>query len=429
MTQSAPRADVVIVGGGIVGCATAWHLARRGLCVQIVERGQIASEQSSRAWGFVRQQGRHAAETPLAAAASRLWETLERDLGADVEFVRGGIVLLAETEADEARMVEGERIAREHGTGSRLLTPAEIHELIPGLGLEWRTGLYTAADGHAEPVKATRAFADAAQRQGVLIATDTPAIGIEVSGGKASGVVTARGVFRGDAILCAGGIGAAELTRTLGCSLPIETVRAPVAQTNRTSYAGRVAVWSPHGAFRPKRDGSFVIGNGYRGIDAEYDLMPDSLRHVREFLPTYLAHRQIMNLRFGRPFFEALQRSLARDGRFGPWSEPAVNQHLADHNEREFHRLLPQFDNLGIARQWAGRIDATPDLIPVIGAVDAPQRYYIAAGFNGHGFALAPIVAQLLAEMIVEGKPSLDLCAFRPQRFAEGDVQHAQGAL
>lgn len=181
--------------------------------------------------------------------------------------------------------------------------------------------------------------------------------------------------------------------------------------------------------YRPKRDGSFYVGNGYRGTDAEYDLTPDALRHVNHFLPTYLAHRQFMRLRLGGAFVEALRRKLSPDGVFQRWSEPAVNERLVGLNERQFYRLLPAFDKLGMARRWAGRIDATPDLIPIIGAVGRPERYYVAAGFNGHGFALAPAVGRLLAELIVDGKPSLDLHQFRPARFALGDVQRGDGPL
>lgn len=423
------RSDVVIVGGGIVGCAAAYHLALRGLTVQIIERGNIAGEQSSRAWGFVRQQGRHFAEIPLAAEASRVWEALGTKLGADVEFVRSGILVLAESEADEQRLVESERLAKMQGAGSRLLSPTEIRNLIPGLGLVWRTGLFTAADGHAEPVKATRAFAEAAQRLGAKVTQNTPAIGIEMTAGKASGVITARRIYHGDAVLCAGGIGAADLVRTLGCSLPIEIVRAPVAQTNRSSYPCRTAVWSPHVAFRPKCDGSFYVGNGFRGIDAEYDFTPDSFRHLTQFLPTYIANRQVLKLRFGAHFFEAMRRKFIQNGIFEPWSEPPVNSRLVQFNERQFYRVLPQLNNLGIARRWAGRIDATPDLIPIIGALMPLERCYVAAGFNGHGFSLAPVVGKLLAELIVDGKSSLDLHGFRPSRFAERDVQRCRDAL
>jgi glycine/D-amino acid oxidase-like deaminating enzyme len=423
------RFDAVVVGGGIMGCATAYHLARRGLSVQVVERGSVASEQSSRAWGFVRQQGRHAAEVPLAREASRLWDGLARELGADVEFVRGGILVLADTEADEARMVAAQRVARENGVGSRLLTPAEIAQRMPGLAGAWRAGLLTDDDGHVEPVKATLAYANAARRLGVRIAEHTPVIGIAVAGGKATGAVTAQGVIAGDAIVCAAGIGTADLVRGVGTSLPIQAVRGTVARTRTTAYTGRTAVWAPHVAFRPLRDGSFVVGNGYHGVDAECDLTPDALRHLRLFVPTFIAHREILKLRIGEELVEGVRRRLVRHGMFAPWPEPQPTRRLVDYTERQLYRVLPGLGNPGIARAWAGRIDATPDLIPIIGRVAGVDRLTIAAGFNGHGLALAPVVGRLLAEWVVDGRPSLDLSRFRAERFADGMFERARGAL
>ena len=423
------RTDVVIVGGGIVGCATAYYLSRRGRTVQILERGLVGSEQSSRAWGLLRQQGRHDAETPLAAEAARMWPGLPQELGADIELVQRGILLPAESEADEARMVDGERASRAHGVDSRLLGPAAVASLIPDLGGAWRAGLFTPGDGHVEPVKATRAYAAAARRLGVRIEEGTPACGIETTGGAATGVVTAQGIYHGDAILCAAGVGAAELSRTLGLALPIEIVRAPVSQTHPARRTTDIAVWAPHAAFRPRADGTYYLGNGYRGIDAEYDFTPDMFRHLRHFLPTYAAHRDILRLHLGRPFLEAMRRRVRPDARFAPWSEPAVNARLVAAYERGAYELLPHLAARGIARSWAGRIDATPDLIPILGRAPGIDRYYVAAGFNGHGLALSPAVARLLCELIVDGRPSLELHRFRIERFAEGRLERAGGAL
>src|SRR3546814_3762427 len=116
-------------------------LARRGLSVRVIDRGSVGGEQSSRAWGFVRQQGRHAAEAPLAAQAIRMWGGLAAELQEDTGFVRSGILVLAETEEDEARMLEGAREAREHGVESRLLDSRQISTREPRLAGSWRAGL------------------------------------------------------------------------------------------------------------------------------------------------------------------------------------------------------------------------------------------------------------------------------------------------
>src|SRR6266404_2552253 len=127
-------ADVVVVGAGIVGCATAYFLARRGARVVVVERGSVPGEQSRKNWGFVRQQGRDPAEVPLVMEANRIWRGLERELGADIEWTQGGNLALA---ADDARMARFEAwlaIAREAGLETRLLRARDLGAVAPGLG-------------------------------------------------------------------------------------------------------------------------------------------------------------------------------------------------------------------------------------------------------------------------------------------------------
>ena len=338
------------------GCATAYHLARRGVSVRVVDRGPIAAEQSSRAWGFVRQQGRHPAEVPLAAAALALWPTLERELGADVEFVRGGILVPAESDADEARLVAAARVAHEHGVDSRMVTAADIAKLVPGAALGWRAGLYTPGDGHAEPVKAARAFAAAAHRHGADIVERSPVQGFEVAGGRITGVATADAMHRGDTIVCAAGIGTADLCRTLGVSLPIQVVRASVAETRATTVAFQTAVWSPRVAFRPRRGGTFYVSNGYRGIDAEHDLTLESLRHLRYFGPTFIVNRDVVKPRLGPEFAADLVRRLQPGARFRPWGEPRVARKLVRYHERRFYEVFPHLAGSG-NRTELGRAD------------------------------------------------------------------------
>ena len=425
------RADVLVIGAGIMGCATAYHLARRGVAVRVLERGVIGSEQSSRAWGFVRQQGRHPAEVPLAAAALALWPALSLELGADVEFVQSGILVPAESAADEARLASAERVAREHGVDSRIVDAADIERLVPGAARHWRTGLYTPGDGHAEPAAATRAFAAAARRLGVDIVERAPVHGFEVEGRRIGGVASGDTLHHADTIVCAAGIGSADLCRTLGVSLPIQIVRASVAQTRATAApAFETAVWSPRVAFRPRRDGTFYVSNGYNGTDAEHDITLDSLRHLRHFFPAFLANRDVVKLRLGPEFLTDLVRRLQPGARFQPLDAPRVASALVRHHERCFYEVFPHLAGLGLARTWAGRIDATPDLIPIVGTpAGAPINLVVAAGFNGHGFALAPIVGKLLAEIVTGGRVSLDLRRFRPGRFAEGDAKPGVNAL
>jgi glycine/D-amino acid oxidase-like deaminating enzyme len=258
----------------------------------------------------------------------------------------------------------------------------------------------------------------------------TAVSGFEVAGGRVIGVVADDAVHRGEAVVCAAGIGTADLCRSLGVSLPIQVVRASVAETHPTAIPFNVAVWSPRVAFRPRRGGTFYVSNGYRGIDAEHDLTLDSLRHLRHFIPTFRVNRDVVKPHLGAELVADLVRRATPGARFRPWAEPRVARTLVRHHEQCFYEVFPHLAGLGLARSWAGRIDATPDLIPIVGTPPgAPANLLVAAGFNGHGFALAPVLGKLLAECVLDGRPSLDMHRFRPSRFAEGDAKPEANAL
>jgi len=232
--MSGPRADrrcdVVVVGGGIVGCATAYYLARRGVRVILLERGEVAGEQSGRNWGFVRQQGRDPVEVPLMVAANRTWRGLEQELDADIEWIQGGNLALASTPERLALFEGWLPTARENGVDTRLVTPREIEELLPGMVGAWVGGLYTPSDGHAEPAKATQALGRAAVKLGVELHEGCAVEGIATEGGRIGEVRTELGVIRAGTVVCAAGAWSARLLRPVELRLPQRWVRATVAQ-------------------------------------------------------------------------------------------------------------------------------------------------------------------------------------------------------
>ena len=224
-------ADVVVVGAGIVGCATAYFLARRGARVAVVERGSVPGEQSRKNWGFVRQQGRDPVELPLVVEANRMWQGLERELGADIEWVRGGNLALA---ADESRLARFEAwlpVAREFGLDTRLLRARNLDAVVPGLAGGWLGGLHTPGDGHADPEKTTDAFARAAVAHGATLHLDCAVQGVTALAGAVAGVVTEQGEIRAPVVVCAAGAWSSRLTRTLGLDFPQRWVRGTVART------------------------------------------------------------------------------------------------------------------------------------------------------------------------------------------------------
>jgi glycine/D-amino acid oxidase-like deaminating enzyme len=369
---------------------------------------------------------------PLVMEANRLWRGLERELNADVEWVQGGNLALA---ADAARMARFEAwlpVAREYGLETRLLRGRDLHAVVPGLGADWVGGMHTPGDGHADPEKATDAFARAAVAHGASLQLGCAVQGVTTRAGAVHGVATERGEIRTPVVVCAAGAWSARLARTLGLDLPQRWVRGTVARTTAAPPATTCAVWGPGVAFRQRRDGSFNIAAGGA---LDHDVTLDSLRQLRFFLPSFWKNKALFRFHVGRPLFASVVAALPGSAaRRQPlvWDrglEPAPNPAKVRRSLAELQRVLPALPPLGIAKAWAGYIDAAPDLVPVLGEVPQLPGFVLATGFSGHGFAMGPIAGRLVAELIVDGKPSLDISGFRFARFAEGAIGKPRNVL
>jgi glycine/D-amino acid oxidase-like deaminating enzyme len=426
------RADVVVVGGGIVGGAIAYYLARRGTRVVLVEKGSVGGEQSGRAWGFVRRQGRPPAAMALMATASRVWDELGAELEADVGFVRGGNLAVAETLADVGRLEAGHAAARAAGVDARLLTGAEVRALVPAMRGSWAAGLLSEDDGHAEPLAVTTAFAAAARKLGAEVWEHCTALGIETRADRVAGVETDRGRVDAPQVVVAGGVWTAALVADVGVAVPLRVVRSSVAETRPAPAITRLGVWGPLVAFRQRPTGHVVLGNGYRGAAATHDLTLGSLRHLGLFLPAYRDNWWQLRVRLGRDMLADIAARLRHDRRrrftAGPWATARVDRRGVRAIHRAFHRLFPDLGRPGLERTWAGFIELTPDLLPVLGPVERPRGLHLAVA-AGHGFSMGPVIGRLLAQAIADGRPPLDLHPFRPSRFAEGPLQRTRKVL
>src|SRR5207237_10500314 len=160
------QADVVIIGGGIIGTSTALFLAQKGVRVVLCEKGHIAGEQSSRNWGWCRKMGRDPRELPLIIESLRLWQGMNELVEAETGFRQAGIMYLAETPAELGQLETWLDQARQYQLDTRILGRAEAAELMPGLTGSWTGARYTASDGRAEPRRGAPAVPDAARRQG-----------------------------------------------------------------------------------------------------------------------------------------------------------------------------------------------------------------------------------------------------------------------
>jgi glycine/D-amino acid oxidase-like deaminating enzyme len=426
------EAEVVVVGAGIVGCACAYYLARRGVQVVLLEQGDTVGEQSRKNWGFVRQQGRDPAEVPLVMASNRIWRELEQELGTDIEWVQGGNLALAATGERMALFEQWLDVAREFGLDTRLVTAKEVAALVPGIQGEWVGGMYTPSDGHAEPDKATDALSGAAAAHGARVYTSCAVQAILTHDGAVSEIVTERGNVQTSYVVCAAGAWSSRLVQPLGLTLPQRWVRGTVARTTPAPPVTTAGVWAPTVSFRQRQDGTFNIAAGGA---ADHDVTFESLRNLRLFLPNYWKNRHLFRFRVGQPLWRDLlgrlsspaaqRNALVHNRGLGPQPNPVkVEQALG-----QLKRLVPTLGELTVERSWAGYIDTTPDVMPVIGEAPTVRGLIFATGFSGHGFAMGPIAGLLVSELIGDGQPSLDLHPFRLSRFAEGDFGKPRNVL
>ncbi len=416
-------ADVVVIGGGVIGVSSAYQLARKGLSVALVEKGHVGCEQSSRNWGWCRQQGRARAEIPLARESLRLWEEMQADAGEDAGFRRTGVLFLTKNPAELAAWEKWAEIAREMQVHSTVLTPAEVQERLPHNTDTWVGGLVTPSDGRAEPSMAVPVLAKAARKHGVTIHQDCAARGLETSAGRVSGVVTEKGTIRASSVLLAGGAWSSLFCRRHGIDLPIGLVNATACRTTPAPEITDGALGTDFFCVRRRLDGGLTLALRGRGT---VELTPDLIRYARTFLPTYRQRRKGLKISFGKPFLDQLLRGTSwRLDQPSPFEaervrDPAPDMTLVEEALAALIKANPNLEGIGIAEAWGGTIDTTPDTIPVISAVDSLPGFFLATGFSGHGFGIGPGAGRLAADIVTGDTPLIDPAAYSHQRLVDG---------
>lgn len=416
-------ADAVVIGGGIIGTAAAYFLAKKGLSVALVEKGHVAGEQSSRNWGWCRLQGRALPEVPLAKQSLAIWGRLDAELGADTGFTQCGAILVTKDPAEVARWESWMERARDHQIPGRILSAEEVKALVPATAAPWIAGWLSTACGRAEPARAAPALARAARAHGVTLLQHCAARGLETQAGAVSGVITERGTIRTRRVLCAGGAWTSMFCRRHGIAFPQAGVFATACRTAPGPLVSDRAVGSDGFSFRRREDGGYTVAMRSRG---RVELTPQGLLYARKFLPLLMKERRHVSFGLGQSFFRGPE---ARAG----WSfdeespfermrvlDPAPDMALVEKAMAGFRAAYPPLRDLKVEQAWGGLIDSTPDQIPVISGVDALPGFFVAAGFSGHGFALGPAAGRLAADLMAGDAPIVDPHPFRHSRLIDG---------
>ncbi|WP_321936300.1 FAD-binding oxidoreductase [Paraburkholderia sp. J8-2] len=420
------QADVVVIGGGIVGISAAYYLAKKGFSVAVIEKGAVAAEQSSRNWGWVRQQNRDARELPLAKWSLAEWAILAQEIGPELSFVRKGLTYVTDNENELASWEKWVSMARGYDVHSRLLTASEVNTMMPASPGRWVGGVQSPTDGYAEPTKACSAIAKAARRLGATIHQNCAARGMETQAGAISGVVTEKGTIRTSRVLCAGGAWTSLFCRRHGVRFPQVGVRATAFATKPGPRVIEGGFSTPSFTFRPRDDGGYTVS--IRGR-ARVELTPQAFRYAREFMPMFRA-RWSTSLSLGISSFafsgpEALS-SWTLDS-ISPFERTRVLNPAADQKTirlalNALTKSFPTLAGIGVARQWGSWIDSTPDAVAAIGPVPEIPGFFIASGFSGHGFGVGPAAGRLAADLITNDAPIVDPSPLRFTRFSEKDL-------
>lgn len=418
-------ADVVVIGGGMAGLAATYALAKKGIRAALIEKGHIAGEQTSRNWGWCRQQHRDLRELPLAMKSLQLWGEFNRELGSETGFRRTGLVYVTTRPADFAQWEEWTLKAREFQMHSHILSPAEAKALTPGSVPDWIGGIHSPTDGRAEPSLAGPAIAEGARTLGATLHQNCAARGLDIQAGRVAGVVTERGVIRASTVLCAGGAWSSLFCRRHGVRLPQAGVKSTSFATREAPQVTDGGVSMPGVTIRRRLDGGYTVGLSGRG---RLEISPQGLLYARDFWPTFRKRggSGAVTVGIGRSFFDGPES-------FARWSfdsitpferhrtlDPPADPKLVQEGLDTLGEHYPELMGLQVAHSWGGLIDNTPDGIPVISPVDPLPGLFLSTGFTGHGFGIGPAAGQLAADLIAGDPPIVDPHPYRYSRMIDG---------
>ncbi|MEO9903169.1 MAG: FAD-dependent oxidoreductase, partial [Nisaea sp.] len=277
-------ADCVVIGAGIVGVSAAYWLARAGKSVVLLEKGVIGGEQSSRNWGWCRQQNRDARELPLSTKSLALWEEMTADLGEDLGFRRCGLLYLSNSETEIEGWADWGRFARGEGVDTRMLDGKEATERGVATGQSWRGGVWSPSDGIADPSRAAPLIAKGVLKHGSRVVQNCAARGLELSAGAVSGVITERGVIATTQVVMAGGAWASSFLRQLGVEFPQAAVRSSILSVKPGAEGLPPALHTASVSVTRRGDGGHTLAISGRG---HLDPTPGALFGAKHFLPMF----------------------------------------------------------------------------------------------------------------------------------------------
>ena len=367
-------ADVVIVGGGVMGCAIAYNLAKEGLKPVVVEKSDIGGEASGSNGGGVRQSARNLKEMPLAMESVRMYGELHEELGMDVEYVRKGNLRLCTNEDEFETLRKSVENQKAVGLELEMLDRKQVLEINPYIGEMVVGASYCPTDGHVNPFLVTYGFFKRAQERGARFCTGERVREIRLQKGRVTGVVTDKRTLESDTVINAAGVAGREICNMVGLDLPMRPVFSEALITE------------PYPPLFPQ-----MFGHA-RGLFYGRQTV-----HGPFFWGGFVGTEQYIH-RGGKPLFHYIG--------------PAISKAVIDY--------FPVLKDLHVIRMWSGLIAAMSDGLPVLGFTEEVPGFILCTGFSGHGFGLAPVIGRLMSELIMDCEVSMPINDFCFSRFGKG---------
>jgi len=369
-------ADVVIIGGGVIGISIAYHLGKMGgqNIVVLEKEPMLGMGSTGKCAGGIRQQFSTEVNIRLAMESVRFFERFRDELDSDPEFRQYGYLFLATTSEEVSAFQENVALQRSLGLQVDILSAQQARDLVPALHVEdVLLATYCASDGYADPHSVVQGFAKGARRLGVEIYTDTEATAIALKGDRVESVVTRQGAVKTPVVVDAAGPWMATVGRMVGVELPVQPYRRQIFVTH------------------------------------PFPAIPDPVPMVIDFQPSFYFRKEGPGILMG----------MTDDN-----EPPSFNTHvswdfMSEVVEKAIHRA-PVLSQAGIMDGWGGLYEVTPDDNPILGWLPEAEGFVCAGGFSGHGFMLAPATGQAIAELILTGKPSLDISSLSIERLRQG---------
>jgi glycine/D-amino acid oxidase-like deaminating enzyme len=372
VTSLPTAAEVVVVGGGVIGTSVAFHLAEAGVDTCLVERDQLAGGSTSRAAGGIRAQFSDPLNIAIGLRSIEAFLHFGERPGAEIDLHQVGYLFLLDRADDVAAFEASMALQNELGVPSRFVDLEEVHELCPLAALDGvLAATYCALDGHASPEAVVQGYAAGAREHGATVVTGCGVTDLRCTGDEVRGVDTALGTIETGAVVCAAGVWSPELARRIGVELPVQPYLREVGFTGPVD-----------------------------GIPARVPLTID-------FSTSFYFHREGPGLLFGMADPEQ------PPGLDVP-SDPAWLEKVMAVAERR----LPSLLDMGIAGGWKGYYEVTPDHNALVGESEGVARFLYATGFSGHGFLQGPAVGEIVRDLVLGREPFVDVTPLSVERFA-----------